>query len=176
MKRRILHYIYTYFLWTVLLLSTSCACETEESPYELNETDRTFITYLYSYNEYKIQATTLATQNGKTATQTVAAEILGDLEQTRTQLQTIATNTRYTLPVTIPADAASDLSTLQNATIASFDITFTQDQLTTINADIAMLENELSHGTEPSVMALAHDYLPKLRQHKVQLTELLGKL
>ncbi|HEY9048362.1 MAG TPA: DUF4142 domain-containing protein [Ohtaekwangia sp.] len=165
-----------YLIGITLLVLSSCTCETEESAYELNEADRGFMTNLYGYNEYKLQAASLAIENGKTATQTLASDIEQDLELTRNRLKTIAANTHYTLPDAIPADAATQLSALIATSPETFDIHYVQSQLTQVAADIALLEKELEEGTEPSVMALTQEYLPVLQLHKAWLEELLDTL
>ncbi|MEU6783251.1 DUF4142 domain-containing protein [Nonomuraea angiospora] len=140
-----------------------------------SEQDKAWMRGIHEVNLAEVQAGQLGVGKGSTARiKTIGKMLVVDHTKLDTKVTNAATQLHITLPMSPSADQRAMLAKLQDSPRDEFDEDFTAAMINGHQQALAATKVEISHGTSPTVVALARTAEPALVAHLTALRQLGG--
>ncbi|MFI9837811.1 DUF4142 domain-containing protein [Nonomuraea sp. NPDC051941] len=137
-----------------------------------SEQDKAWMRGIHEANLAEVQAGQLGVGKGSTARiKAIGKMLVVDHTKLDTQVTNAATRLRIPLPMSPSADQRAMLAELQDSPRDEFDQDFTAAMINAHQQTLAATKVEISHGTSPTVVALARTAEPALVAHLTALRQ-----
>ncbi|MEV4013301.1 DUF4142 domain-containing protein [Nonomuraea angiospora] len=137
-----------------------------------SEQDKAWMRATHEGNLAEVQAGQLAVGKGRSARiKTIGKMLVVDHTKLDTKVTNAATRLGIPLPMSPSADQRAMLAALQDSPAEEFDQDFTAAMINAHQEALAATKVEISHGTSPTVVALARTAEPSLVAHLTALRQ-----
>ncbi|MFI7231334.1 DUF4142 domain-containing protein [Nonomuraea angiospora] len=137
-----------------------------------SEQDKAWMRGIHEGNLAEVQAGQLAVGKGRSARiKSIGKMLVVDHTKLDTKVTDAATRLRIPLPMSPSADQRAMLAALQDSPADEFDQDFTAAMINAHQETLAATKFEISHGTSPTVVALARMAEPALTAHLTALRQ-----
>lgn len=138
-------------------------------------TDTQFMQFAAQSGLFEIQSSQLATQKS-TTTEVIgfAQEMINDHTIQSKELDSLAAVKNVTLNKTLAADKQAIVNRLNGLTGSAFDKDYMNEQVKSHDETIQNFEKAASSAKDADVKAFANKYLPALRMHRQNATQVKG--